>query len=47
VEKMKFHWEDKNGKTGSFTVTALTVNKCIELAKEDIGNAELIDWYSI
>jgi hypothetical protein len=47
MEKMKFHWEDKTGKTGSFTVTAPTVEECITSAKEEIGDAEMKDWYSI
>jgi hypothetical protein len=48
MEKMKFHWEDKDGKTGTFTVTALSVESCIDIANEEIdGQAELTDWYAI
>ncbi|MGM7720676.1 hypothetical protein [Metabacillus sp. Hm71] len=46
--KMKFHWE-KDDKTGSFTVEAMTVEQCIEMAEEEIknGKAEMVDWYVI
>lgn len=46
--KMNFHWQKLDG-TGTFTVEAATVEKCIEIAKEEIekGEAEMIDWYVI
>lgn len=45
---MKFHWEEGN-KKGEFTVTAQTVQECVDIAKEEIenGGAKMIDWYSI
>jgi hypothetical protein len=48
VEKMRFHWE-KQGKTGSFTVTASSVDECIKVAEEEIkkAGAELMDWHSV
>jgi hypothetical protein len=48
MEKMRFHWE-KGIKKGSFTVTAFSVEECIEIAKEEIEieGGELINWYSI
>lgn len=48
MEKMRFHWEDKIGKTGSFTVEALTVKECVDTAYEEVaGEAEITDYYSI
>jgi hypothetical protein len=45
---MNFHWE-KLGGTGTFSVTASTVEECIGIAEEEIknGEAEMIDWYVI
>ena len=46
--KMMFHWE-KEGKKGKFTVEALTVEECVDTAKEEIESfgAEMVDWYVI
>jgi hypothetical protein len=49
MEKMKFHWEnEKTGKKGSFTVEAMTLDECIQIAEEEMTNgAEIMDYYSI
>jgi len=49
MEKMKFEWENiKTGKSGSFTVTAATLDECISIAEEEVGsNAEILDYYSV
>lgn len=45
---MKFHWE-RQEQTGEFTVEAPTVEKCMEIADEEIeeGKAVMTDWYVI
>lgn len=47
MEKMRFHWA-KGEETGSFTVTAQSVDICIKIAKQEIekNGAELMDWHS-
>ena len=49
MEKMRFHWEKPDGKTGTFTVTASSVDKCIEIAEEELKGDEhqITDYYSI
>lgn len=51
METYRFHWEkyDELGLTskGNFTVTAMTFEKCMESAEEEIKNhnAVLTDWH--
>jgi len=53
MEKMEFVWENKDDKKkspfkSSFIVTASTIEECIEIAEEEIGEDNyLIDYYSI
>lgn len=48
MEEMRFHWE-KGDMTGSFTVSSDSVERCIELAEEEVekAGAELVDYYSV
>ena len=48
METMKFHWE-LGEKSGSFTVTADSIEECVQLAEEETekAGAELIDYYSV
>ena len=47
MEKMKFHWEDDKSNTGSFVVTASSVDECIKIAEEETKDADITDYYSI
>ncbi|WP_156809560.1 hypothetical protein [Gracilibacillus halophilus] len=47
MEKMKFHWADGKGNTGSFDVTAPSVDECIKIAEEQTKDADITDYYSI
>lgn len=46
--RMRFHWEFE-GETGSFEVESFTIEKCIEIAKQEINEhgCDLIDYYEI
>lgn len=48
METLQFEWE-KDGKNGSFKVTASSLETCIEVAKKEIkkNNARLTDWYAV
>lgn len=48
MEEMEFIWV-KGDKSGSFTVTADTVDECIETARKETeeDGAELFDYYSV
>lgn len=49
MEKMRFHWE-KGDKKGSFTVTAYSIDKCIEIAEEEVKESEgyvITDYYAV
>lgn len=48
MERMKFIW-DKGEKTGSFSVTASTLEKCFEVAEKNTKKegAVIVDWYDL
>lgn len=48
MEKMKFIW-DMEDKTGSFIVSASSVQECIKVAEKatEKAGAELVDWYPV